>query len=144
MTVIKDAAGRYFASFVVETLPETTGTVGVDLGLTHFAVLFDGRKIDSPVTTTCLRHELPWTPGLFRRRGHRWRRWRRWRQRPGNVRVSCGAGRCGTTFPRELARGTFGVCPACHTGRTDRPAPPDRPANRSELAAMLGELLRRV
>ncbi|MFK4039776.1 RNA-guided endonuclease InsQ/TnpB family protein [Nonomuraea wenchangensis] len=52
VTVIKDAAGRYFASFVVETgdepLPETTGEVGIDLGLTHFAVLSDGGKIGNP------------------------------------------------------------------------------------------------
>ncbi|MFI6910716.1 RNA-guided endonuclease InsQ/TnpB family protein [Streptosporangium sp. NPDC050284] len=52
VTVIKDAAGRYFASFAVETgdepLPETVSEVGVDLGLTHFAVLSDGRKIDNP------------------------------------------------------------------------------------------------
>ncbi|MFJ9666000.1 RNA-guided endonuclease InsQ/TnpB family protein [Streptomyces sp. NPDC101219] len=53
VTVVKDSAGRYFASFVVETgpeevLPETTPEVGIDLGLGHFAVLSDGRKIDSP------------------------------------------------------------------------------------------------
>ncbi|MEV4077453.1 RNA-guided endonuclease InsQ/TnpB family protein [Nonomuraea fuscirosea] len=52
VTVIKDSAGRYFASFVVETgdepLPETVAEVGIDLGLTHFAVLSDGRKIDNP------------------------------------------------------------------------------------------------
>jgi putative transposase len=53
VTVIKDAAGRYFASFVVQTdpsevLPETSGEVGIDLGLTHFAVLSDGRKISAP------------------------------------------------------------------------------------------------
>jgi putative transposase len=52
VTVIKDAAGRYFASFVVDTeraAPPTTGPViGIDLGLTHFAVLSDGRKFASP------------------------------------------------------------------------------------------------
>jgi putative transposase len=52
VTVIKDAAGRYWASFVVEAdpeiLPETTADVGIDLGLTHFAILNDGRKIASP------------------------------------------------------------------------------------------------
>ncbi len=52
VTVVKDAAGRYFASFVVETsgepLPETAAEVGIDLGLTHFAVLSDGRKINNP------------------------------------------------------------------------------------------------
>src|SRR5439155_6280535 len=40
VTVIKDAAGRYFASFVVQTseksLPPTDSEVGIDLGLTHF------------------------------------------------------------------------------------------------------------
>ena len=53
VTVIKDASGRYFASFVVETdpsevLPDTTPEVGVDLGLTHFAVLSDGSKTSNP------------------------------------------------------------------------------------------------
>jgi putative transposase len=52
VTVIKDAAGRYFASFVVETepgaLPEAESMVGIDLGLNHFAVMSDGRKIASP------------------------------------------------------------------------------------------------
>ncbi|WP_406103330.1 transposase [Streptomyces sp. NBC_01003] len=56
VTVIKDAAGRYFASFVIDTdpaadaarMPGSGQVVGIDLGLTHFAVLSDGRKIDSP------------------------------------------------------------------------------------------------
>ena len=52
VTVIRDAAGRYFASFVIEAapgaLPGTEPVVGIDLGLTHFAVLSDGRKIASP------------------------------------------------------------------------------------------------
>ncbi|MFI0772171.1 RNA-guided endonuclease InsQ/TnpB family protein [Streptomyces sp. NPDC021218] len=56
VTVIKDAAGRYFASFVIDTdpaadaarMPDSDQTVGIDLGLTHFAVLDDGTKIDSP------------------------------------------------------------------------------------------------
>jgi len=50
VTVVRDNTGRYFASFVVETgtdeaLPVATDTVGIDLGLTHFAVLSDGTKI---------------------------------------------------------------------------------------------------
>ena len=52
MTVVRDSAGRYFASFVVQadpgTTPEAEQVVGIDLGLTHFAVLSDGRKIASP------------------------------------------------------------------------------------------------
>jgi putative transposase len=52
VTVIKDAAGRYFASFVVQTtdepLPARDCDVGIDLGLTHFAVLSDGTKVAAP------------------------------------------------------------------------------------------------
>jgi putative transposase len=52
VTVIKDAANRYFASFVIQVepapLPEAGSVIGIDLGLTHFAVLSDGRKIASP------------------------------------------------------------------------------------------------
>jgi putative transposase len=53
VTIIRDAAGRYFASFVIqvnsgEPLPETPRETGIDLGLTHFAVFSDGRKIRSP------------------------------------------------------------------------------------------------
>ncbi|WP_367322885.1 RNA-guided endonuclease InsQ/TnpB family protein [Streptomyces sp. HUAS ZL42] len=56
VTVIKDAAGRFFASFVIETdptadqtrMPSTDRTIGIDLGLAHFGVLSDGTKIDSP------------------------------------------------------------------------------------------------
>jgi putative transposase len=53
VAVIKDAAGRYFASFVVqtsqdETLPLSDAEVGIDLGLTHFAVLSDGTKVAAP------------------------------------------------------------------------------------------------
>lgn len=56
VTVVKDASGRYFASFVIETdpavdlarMPEVEHAIGIDLGLTHFAVLSDGTKIASP------------------------------------------------------------------------------------------------
>jgi putative transposase len=53
VTIIKDAAGRYFASFVVttaedETLPASDCEVGIDLGLTHFAVMSDGAKVTAP------------------------------------------------------------------------------------------------
>ncbi|WP_328418029.1 transposase [Micromonospora sp. NBC_00389] len=52
VTVIRDAAGRYFASFVVQTtdepLPPLESEMGIDLGLTHFAVLSDGTKVAAP------------------------------------------------------------------------------------------------
>jgi putative transposase len=56
VTLIRDAAGRFFASFVVETDPEadaarfprTDRECGIDLGLGHFAVMDDGTKFASP------------------------------------------------------------------------------------------------
>jgi putative transposase len=52
VTVLKDCAGRYFLSFVVEIEPEIEPaqkpSVGIDLGLKTFAVLSTGEKISSP------------------------------------------------------------------------------------------------
>ncbi|WP_446223946.1 RNA-guided endonuclease InsQ/TnpB family protein [Nocardia sp. IBHARD005] len=52
VTITKDSAGRYFASFVIvvtdELLPQTGTEVGIDLGLATFAVLSDGKTIASP------------------------------------------------------------------------------------------------
>jgi putative transposase len=52
VTVVRNAAGRFFASFVVEVsagpLPETEAGCGIDLGLGHFAVLDDGTKVAAP------------------------------------------------------------------------------------------------
>ncbi|MFJ8848674.1 RNA-guided endonuclease InsQ/TnpB family protein [Streptomyces cyaneofuscatus] len=56
VTVIKDGAGRYFASFVVRSdahadaarFPVAAGDQGIDLGLSHFAVLADGSGAHSP------------------------------------------------------------------------------------------------
>ncbi|GGP04950.1 transposase [Nonomuraea glycinis] len=54
VTVVKDAAGRYFASFVVDVpddgkiLPRCDAETGVDLGLTHYAVTSNGEKIANP------------------------------------------------------------------------------------------------
>ena len=52
VTVIKDAANRYFVSFVLEVnpvlLPDNGQAVGVDLGIIDFAALSNGEKIKSP------------------------------------------------------------------------------------------------
>ena len=49
VTVSKDAAGRYFVSMLcddtVQAKPEVAGKIGIDLGLTHFAILSTGEKI---------------------------------------------------------------------------------------------------
>ncbi len=50
--MIKDAADRYFLSFVVEirpeTLPNNKQTVGINLGIATFATLSTGEKINAP------------------------------------------------------------------------------------------------
>ncbi|MFC9897568.1 RNA-guided endonuclease InsQ/TnpB family protein [Nocardia sp. NPDC127579] len=52
VTIINDSAGRYFASFVIEVheqpLRPVASEVGIDLGLTTFAVLSNGKRIESP------------------------------------------------------------------------------------------------
>jgi putative transposase len=60
VTVVRDALGRYHASFVVETDPLEDAAwfpldpdteyaeTGIDLGLARFAVLSDGRKVERP------------------------------------------------------------------------------------------------
>ena len=54
VTVGKDSAGRYFVSLlcddVVAKKPTSNGKVGVDLGLTHFAILSTGEKVAAPNT----------------------------------------------------------------------------------------------
>ena len=52
VTVSKDAAGRYFVSLLcddtVSEKPKAEGKIGIDLGLTHFAILSTGEKIKAP------------------------------------------------------------------------------------------------
>ncbi|WP_042422187.1 RNA-guided endonuclease InsQ/TnpB family protein [Streptacidiphilus anmyonensis] len=52
VTVVLDPSGRYHASFVVDVesdaLPELDTEIGIDLGLTTYAVLSDGGVIDNP------------------------------------------------------------------------------------------------
>jgi len=64
VTLIRDAAGRHFASFVVQTtdepIPPVKAEVGIDLGLTHFAVLSDGTKITAPKFLRRAARKLRW------------------------------------------------------------------------------------
>jgi putative transposase len=52
VTVIKDAANRYFLSFVVEVEPVNVAaenqSIGIDLGIKTFAVMSNGEKAKSP------------------------------------------------------------------------------------------------
>ncbi|WP_238328077.1 RNA-guided endonuclease InsQ/TnpB family protein [Paraburkholderia mimosarum] len=59
VTISKDTAGRYHVSILcddaVSLKPKAQGEVGIDLGLTHFAILSSGEKIAAP--RTFRRHE---------------------------------------------------------------------------------------
>ena len=52
VTISKDTAGRFFVSMLctdeVQAKPAVQSKVGIDLGLTHFAILSTGEKIASP------------------------------------------------------------------------------------------------
>jgi putative transposase len=52
VTIIRDAANRYFMSFVVEIdpvqLPDNGKSIGIDLGIVDFATFDSGEKIKSP------------------------------------------------------------------------------------------------
>ena len=54
VTVSRDAAGRYFVSLLCDDAVcarlEAVGKVGIDLGLTHFAILSTGEKVAAPNT----------------------------------------------------------------------------------------------
>jgi len=51
-TISKTATGKYFISILCETdiqpFAKTNSTVGIDLGLSHFAILSTGEKIENP------------------------------------------------------------------------------------------------
>jgi len=86
VTVIKDAAGWYHASFVVRVddvpLPETGTDVGIDLGLTRFAVMSDGSKVDAAKFLRRAARKLKWLqqgPCAARRRARRTGRRPSWR-----------------------------------------------------------------
>lgn len=56
MTVSKTSTGKYFVSILVDDqqeIPETQpyteeNTIGVDMGIKHFAILSDGEKVENP------------------------------------------------------------------------------------------------
>lgn len=62
VAVIREADGRYYASFVVERdpapLPSSDREVGVDLGLDRLAVTSDGEVIDNPRHLRCAQRRL--------------------------------------------------------------------------------------
>ena len=61
-TVRRNPSGKYFISILVETevqpLDKTETSIGIDLGITDFAILSDGRKIDNNKFTIKMEKKL--------------------------------------------------------------------------------------
>lgn len=82
VTVIKDTAGRYFLSFVVEIQPEIkpaqNPAIGIDLGLKVFAACSDGCRFSTPDYKKLDRRTRKVQRKLSRRsRGSKRREWMR-------------------------------------------------------------------
>lgn len=60
--VSQNASGQWFASFTCEEevvkLPPSENKIGIDVGITHFATLSDGRKFSQPKKIRRLRKKL--------------------------------------------------------------------------------------
>lgn len=61
-TVRRNPSGKYFVSILAETevqpLKKTGSSIGIDLGITDFAILSDGRKIDNNKFTSKMAKKL--------------------------------------------------------------------------------------
>ena len=71
-TISIDACGRYWLSLIVEKktafLPKTGKAVGIDVGLTHLAILSDGRKFDKFSSDYCEKQAEIWQSKSSKRR----------------------------------------------------------------------------
>ena len=72
-TISKTATGKYFISILCETeiLPfkKTNSNVGIDLGLSHFAILSTGEKIENPRFLVRSSNKLAKEQKILSRRG---------------------------------------------------------------------------
>lgn len=61
-TIRKNATGKFFVSILCEEeiseLPKTDSAIGIDLGITDFAILSDGSKIDNNKFTSKMERKL--------------------------------------------------------------------------------------
>ena len=72
-TISKTATGKYFISILCETdihpYPKTNSNVGIDLGLTHFAILSTGEKVENPRFLISASKKLAKEQKILSRRG---------------------------------------------------------------------------
>ncbi|HFD0553456.1 TPA: IS200/IS605 family element RNA-guided endonuclease TnpB [Enterococcus faecium] len=61
-TIRKNSSGKFFVSILCEEeimeYPKTTSAIGIDLGITDFAILSDGQKIDNNKLTAKMQKKL--------------------------------------------------------------------------------------
>lgn len=71
-TISIDPCGRYWLSVIAEkkmgSLPKTGKSVGIDMGLTHLAILSDGRKVDKFSSDYCEKQAEIWQSKSSKRR----------------------------------------------------------------------------
>lgn len=72
-TISKTATGKYFISILCETdiqpYPKTNSNIGIDLGLSHFAILSTGEKIENPRFLISASKKLRREQKILSRRG---------------------------------------------------------------------------
>src|SRR5699024_11791364 len=61
-TISRHASGKYYISLLckeeINELPKTNSAIGIDLGITDFAILSDGQKIDNHKFTSKMEKKL--------------------------------------------------------------------------------------
>ena len=72
-TISKTTTGKYFISILCETdihpYPKTNSSIGIDLGLEHFAILSSGEKIENPRFLISASKKLRREQKILSRRG---------------------------------------------------------------------------
>src|SRR5699024_10596862 len=86
VTLRRDAAGRYFATAMVEEArpavsPAQNASVGIDLGLKHLATLSTGEMIPNPRHVRCRQGRLRRAQRRLSRKKRGSNRWARQRRR---------------------------------------------------------------
>jgi len=105
-TVSRDPAGRYFVSFsveeIVQPLPVTDKSVGVDMGLIDVAVTSDGDKVAAPRHLRQAEKRLKRATRIMQRRKQGSGRWEKQRQRVARLHARVADSRA--DFLHKLSR----------------------------------------
>lgn len=91
-TIRRNPSGKYFVSILAETdvqpLPKTHTTVGIDMGLKHFAILSDGTKYANPIFFRKLEEKLAKAQRILSRRQRGSSNWHKQRMKVARIHES--------------------------------------------------------